>query len=424
MSRVPVVVKDSWPLRASLFGLSRPGVGSALAAALILFSCASTLPARSMAITPNRRISVGKPVFSNRTNPSVVDNGEFQATFWGGGFPTPANPDWVAINLGSGPTQVLLEWNSGFNYNYANPISPAAAPVTDYGTPLDYEIYTSPDSTNGEDGTWGLVVTVAGNTVRTRAHSFDFTGMSWVKMVVTAVPSYCAYGLAIDQIEVYDTSVSYSQGRIAEDTWFFMGDSITALWANRATATSQPSFAGWINTDNGDYFPSMINGGIGGETAANGLARLAADLVLNPDYHYWALDYGANDSAGNNSDTATFRSNMQAMITMLLANGRVPVIPHIGYTLDGQHNSIPLFNAAIDELVASNGILAGPDAYTYFENNQGDFQPDGLHPNAAGMEAYNLIWANAMRRLYLEPKTCLSRRPCADHIPLPVAPAK
>jgi len=358
-------------------------------------------------INPNPRISIGKPTFGKTANSSYVDDGKFLTSGWGGGSPSPANPVWVAEHLGSGPTHVLLEWNAGFNYNYADPITPTSAPTSDYGSPLNYAIYTSSNSTTGADGTWTLVATVTSNTYRTRSHSFDFTGMSWVKMSVTAVPTFSANGLSLDEIEVYDTSFSFSRGRKAEDTWFFMGDSITAFWANRASATGtndpashQPSFASWINIYTTNNFPSMINGGIGGETSANALARLAQNLVDNPDYHYWALCYGANDSAGNNTNTASFKANMQAMITMLLANGRVPVIPHIAYTLDGQHNNIPLFNAVIDQLVATNHILAGPDCYTYFMNNTNDFQTDGLHPNDAGDRAYNLLWAQAMLFLY------------------------
>ena len=96
------------------------------------------------------------------------------------------------------------------------------------------------------------------------------------------------------------------------------------------------------------------------------MARLPQNLIDNPDYRYWALCDGANDSAGNTSNTATFQANMQAMITMLLANGRIPVIPHIACTLDGEHTNIPLFNTVIDQLVATNHILAGPDCYAYF----------------------------------------------------------
>jgi lysophospholipase L1-like esterase len=143
----------------------------------------------------------------------------------------------------------------------------------------------------------------------------------------------------------------------------------------------------------------MIDGGIGGESSAGGLARLPQNLADNPDYHYWALDYGANDASGNNTDPSAFRANMQAMIDLLLADGRVPVIPHISYATDGQHDYVPNFNAVIDELVATNHILGGPDCYTFFENNTNQLV-DGLHPNDAGMRSYNLLWAQAMRHLY------------------------
>jgi lysophospholipase L1-like esterase len=185
-----------------------------------------------------------------------------------------------------------------------------------------------------------------------------------------------------------------------------MGDSITAFWADRDTgagtndpASHQPSFAAWINLDNTNYFPAMIDGGIGGESSSDGLARLPQNLEDNPDFHFWALDYGANDSSGNTSDPSTFRANMQAMINLLLANGRMPVIPHISYATDGQHNFVTNFNAVIDALVVSNKILAGPDSYTFFQAHTNQLV-DGLHPNDAGMRSYNLLWSQAMRHLY------------------------
>jgi acyl-CoA thioesterase I len=354
-------------------------------------------------MNPNRRISIGKPVFGVTAQPyqnaSGLNDGIFKtsATTWNAGWPTPAAPAWVAIHLGQGPTRVLLEWNAGWNYNYQE---------TDYGGPGNYAIYTSSNSTTGAEGTWSQVVSVTNNIYRTRSHSFDFTGMTWVKMVITAAPWNSINGAQLDEIEVYDISAAHGRGRIAEDTWFFMGDSITALWADRGTASGtndpashQPGFAARINSDNTNYFPATINGGIGGETSAGALARLAQNLADNPDYYYWTLNYGANDSAGNTTNTATFRANMQAMINMLLANGRMPVIPHISYASDGGHNYVTNFNAVIDDLVLSNRILAGPDCYTFFKANPSQLS-DGLHPNDAGMRSYNLLWSQAMRHLY------------------------
>ncbi len=362
-------------------------------------------------LNPNPIISLGKPTTGAtaalyQSSSTLVDGvfGTF-ATRWVGGYPTPAAPSWVAINVGQGPTRILLEFNCGANYNYEE---------TDYGGPRDYTISTSPNSTDGSDGSWVLAVSVTNNAYRTRSGSFDFTGMKWVKLSCTAAPANrntpgVIYdpGIAFDEIEVYDISAAHSRGRIAEDTWFFMGDSITAFWADRATAAGtndptshMPDFAQCIHAANSNYFPSMIDGGIGGESSSGGLARLTTTLAANPDYYFWALSYGSNDSAGNNDNPASFKTNMQAMISLLLANGRMPVIPHIPYAADGQHDFIPHFNAVIDDLVAANLILAGPDLYAFFQANTNQLKTDGLHPNDAGMRSHNLLWSKAMHHLY------------------------
>ena len=51
----------------------------------------------------------------------------------------------------------------------------------------------------------------------------------------------------------------------------------------------------------------MINGGIGGELAQDGLARLDEALMLNPDYRYFALCYGTNDAAGGQVSPSRMR---------------------------------------------------------------------------------------------------------------------
>ncbi len=369
---------------------------------------------------PNPIISRGAPVYwsvansaptLNGAGAAVVD-GQYHNGGWSAGFqPVDGGavppPSWVAIKLAAGPTRVLVSWDDGGTYNYQD-----VGGTTVYGLPAAYHIDTSANSTNGMDGTWTTQVTVTANMVRTRAHSIPFAGQTWVKMVITAAPTavgttgvqISSNGVQIGEIDVHDISATGTC--LPEDTWFFMGDSITAFAYDRA-ALHQPSYAAGINTASPTYFPAMINGGIGGETSANGLARLAEVLTLNPDYRFFALSYGTND-AGNNVGTATFQSNMQSMITMLKAAGRTVVIPHIPYSGDGGHGSIPSYNTVIDTLVASNTLLAGPDLYTFFMNNQADFvcgcsggrTTDNLHPNDVGLQMMNALWTTAMRSLY------------------------
>jgi len=363
---------------------------------------------------PNPIVSRGRPVFASPSaNANQINNGVYHNGGWSAGTPSASAPAWAAIQLAAGPTRVLLSWDDGGTYDYEDPAS-----TTVYGLPADYEIDVSADSTNGADGTWttakdmgGNAIQITGNTARTRAHSFDFTGMTWVKMVITAAPpNISPNGVQIGEIDVHD--VSAAGAGLPEDTWFFMGDSITAFAFDRSQV-HQPSFAKTVSAESAGFYPAMINGGIGGETSADGLARLQNALTFNPDYRYFVLSYGTND-AGHNVGTSVFQSNMQSMITMLQAAGRVPVIPHIPWA--GTISGIASYNAVVDQLVQMYNLTPGPDLYTYFQQHSsgddastneflcppcaGGRMTDYLHPNDTGLTAMNTLWAQAMCPLY------------------------
>jgi hypothetical protein len=267
---------------------------------------------------PNPIISRGAQVFSMPANGNAVVNTAYHNGGWTISNPATALPAWVAIKLAAGPTRILVSWDDGGTYDYKDPVS-----TTVYGLPADYHFEVSSDSTNGSDGTWTPAgAPVTGNQVRTRAHAIDFTGKTWIKMVITAAPSNeSGNGVQIGEIDVHDISAT-GTGR-PEDTWFFMGDSITAFAYDRRAA-NQPSFAELVHTAAPAYMPAMINGGIGGEKSTDGLARLPEALALNPDYHFVVLGYGTNDAAGGQIPPATFGANMQMMIDMIKAAGREP----------------------------------------------------------------------------------------------------
>ncbi|HEX3903195.1 MAG TPA: GDSL-type esterase/lipase family protein [Polyangia bacterium] len=370
----------------------------------------------TLAVThSNPLISVGAPAFAspNANAAAAVTNGVYHNGGWNGGSPTADAPSWIALQLTAGPTRVLFSWDDGgtYDYDYYTAITPR--PQTVYGLPTEYHIDVSADSTDGSDGTWKTVVPTVENQVRTRAHSFDFTGMSWVKMVITNSPGGMPDagvaepgGVVIGQIDVHDLSATGSC--LPDDTWFFMGDSITAFAYDRGP-THQPSFAAAINAALPNYFPAMINGGIGSEKSGDGLARLQNALDWNPDYRFFLLGYGTNDAANGQIAVETFQSNMQMMVDMTRAAGKVPIIPHIPYSGDGQHGDIPQYNAAIDTLTTQNGLLAGPDFYSYFMTNastaftcgcSGGRMTDNLHPNEAGLQEMNTLWATQMQPLY------------------------
>jgi lysophospholipase L1-like esterase len=352
-----------------------------------------TPPALKLA-HPNLIISRGAQVFAMpNANGNAAVNGSYHNGGWGAGRPTAAAPAWIAIKLAAGPTRILVSWDDGGTYNYQDPPG-----TTVYGLAADYYFETSSDSTNGSDGTWAMAGSpITGNAVRTRAQAIDFAGKTWVKMVITAPPPNASgNGVQIGEIDVHD--ISSTGAGLPEDTWFFMGDSISAFAYDRRAA-NQPSFAAAINTATGmTYMPAMINGGIGGENTTGALARLDQVLANNPDYRFFAITYGTNDGWGN-SNTATFRSNLQMMIDKIKAAGRVPVLSRVPFSPDGNHGSLPMFNAVIDELTQTNQLQIGPDFYAHFMAHT-DQLSDMVHPTADGQKEMNRLWAEAMRVVY------------------------
>jgi lysophospholipase L1-like esterase len=285
--------------------------------------------------------------------------------------------------VGVGPKRVLLSWTASGNHGYTDIQS---------GAPASYRVESSADSTNGSDGTWRVEATVTGNGVRTRAHSFEFDGRSWVRLVITGAPDPTS-GVSIDEIDVHDASDG------TDDSWFFFGDSITALAYDRDTPADQPSFAETIHALYPGYFPALSNGGIGGETTTDGLARLAAALELNPDYHYVAIGYGTNDACGSALSPAQFRTNLQTMIEHIVATGRVPVLARIPFSPDGNHTTLDQYNQVIDQLTQHHRLLPGPDLYSWFQTHPEQLT-DQVHPGPEGRVAMNQLWAKAMDPLY------------------------
>jgi acyl-CoA thioesterase-1 len=347
-------------------------------------------------------ISRGATVFSSPAGGAAVVDGSYHNGGWSAGNPTSDAPAWVALQLSRGPSRLLVVWDDGGTYNYQDPTTAMV-----YGLPRGYRIEVSSDSTNGSDGTWASRTEVTDNDARTRGHAIDFSGQSWVKLVVTAAPPNAANGVSIAELDVHDIS-SAPDPDLPEDTWLFMGDSITAFAYDRALI-HQPSFAAGINALVPSFFPAMLNAGIGGEKTTEALERITQTLALNPNYHFVILGYGTNDAANNQIAPAVFKANLQTLIDRVRAAGRVPLIPHIPVSMDGNHASIPLYNAVIDELTTENQLLVGADLYGYFSANAALFScppcangrmTDNLHPNDDGLKGMNAVWTSALRGLY------------------------
>lgn len=336
-------------------------------------------PAAAPLVSRNKKVQSSK----RGTNADALVDGSYKSNTWAAGRPTKEKPSWVAIDVGPGPTKLLLNWTASGSFNHNE---------TTYGGPGPYRIEVSADSDDGEDGTWKTVAEVAENSVRGRTHAFDFAGQRWVRWSVLGPSKQTyEYGVQPDEVDLHDVSAG------ADETFFFLGDSITAFAFDRADA-HQPSVAALLAKAHPGHFPVMVNGGIGFEKAADGLKRLPGLLADNAALKYWCIGYGTNDAAGNGTDTSGFEKDLEAIIALLKKEGRVPVLARIPFAPQ-EHDGVPKFNEVIDALTKKHGLIKGPDLYAHFKAHPEELS-DGLHPNDAGIRSINRLWAEALEALY------------------------
>ena len=282
---------------------------------------------------------------------------------------------YVVFKLEGSYSQILFQWMSSANYNYD---------VTQYGCPSGYEIQVSSNSTNGNDGSWDTVVDESNNLWAARAHHIKNNDIQWVRFRVTSG------GSNIDEIDIHD--LSNSDGHPI-DTWGFIGDSKTAdtFWRNKIGA---PQFNEKVHELVPERFPSMINFGIGGNNSEHLLARLQQTINNNKGIYFWAVAIGTNDG-----DAEQFENNLKQIIETLLENGKQPIVARIAYRTDSNNQYVQAFNIIIDRLVEEYELPAGPDLYSYFEQNPEHLR-DGLHPTYTdGVRAIQRLWAEVAAKI-------------------------
>lgn len=127
----------------------------------------------------------------------------------------------------------------------------------------------------------------------------------------------------------------------------------------------------------------VANAGLSGDTSAGGLARL--DWALEPKPDFAIVELGANDGL-RGLDPAQTRANLDAILTKLKAKG-VPVLfagmyapPNMGPDYG------KAFNALYPELARKHGVAFYPFFLDGVAADPSLNQPDGIHPNAKGVD--------------------------------------
>ena len=381
-------------------GPARPGARAAVAiAALTLAGAAAIRAAGGTSAPPGRAgevlgapgrfggplrpapiVSRGRRVESRPGGGHVLVDGVYRTSAaWAGGHPTPADPAWVAVQVGPGPARLLVSWTSSGNHDWKD---------RRYGAPADYRIETSADSTDGADGTWRTEVAVTGNPARTRAHAVPFAGRRWVRLSVTGLaPDVFEHGLYLDEVDVHDLSGG------GDDVWVFFGDSITSAVFDRAPA-HQPDFRESIARLHPGYGPAVVSAGFGSLHHADAPRLVEEVLALNPEARVVALGFGSNDW-----DPAAYRADLEAVVRKVRAAGRIPVVARIPFRADAAVDFPARLNAVVDEVAARRGLPPGPDLYAWARAHP-ERLGDGLHPDDRGAVEVIRLWAEAAAPLY------------------------
>ena len=163
------------------------------------------------------------------------------------------------------------------------------------------------------------------------------------------------------------------------------GDSLTHGYGLIEQEGFVPQMRGWLAQQGVSL--RLVNGGVSGDTTAGGAARIEWSLTEDIDAMILAL--GANDML-RGIDPATSRDNL----ARILAAAQARDLPVLLVGFEASNNFGPDYKAAFDgmypELAAQYDVLFVPNFFGAFADVPLDqigsvMQPDGMHPNGAGV---------------------------------------
>jgi acyl-CoA thioesterase-1 len=167
-----------------------------------------------------------------------------------------------------------------------------------------------------------------------------------------------------------------------------LGDSLTAGYGLPAEAGFVPVLEDWLRERGLDV--ELVNAGVSGDTTAGGLARIDWAITAESDAMIVAL--GGNDLL-RGIPTETSRANLDGILSRLDAEG----LPALVIGLEAPGNYGPEYQEAFDAMFPEVAARYGALHETSFlapltaelpigEARARYMQPDGIHPNAEGVE--------------------------------------
>ena len=126
----------------------------------------------------------------------------------------------------------------------------------------------------------------------------------------------------------------------------------------------------------------VVNAGVSGDTSAGGRRRI--DWLLRQPIAVLVLELGANDMLRGVEPVET-RSNLDAILSRLKASGAVVLLAGMRAAANLGPDYRAAFDAIFPELAEKHGVALYPFFLEGVAARPDLNQPDGLHPNAAGV---------------------------------------
>lgn len=184
-------------------------------------------------------------------------------------------------------------------------------------------------------------------------------------------------------------SLALTPAAFAEVRILAFGDSLTQGFGLPQEEGLVPQLEAWLHA-NGAPDVTIINGGVSGDTTSGGLNRIAWSLQDDVDGVIVAL--GGNDLL-RGIDTSLMQSNLDGILTeidsrnlpVLLAG--LPAPPNYGEEYRKQFHAMFRQLAEKHEAIYYRSLLSGMGEGRNVIQVMRLMQPDGIHPNARGVEA-------------------------------------
>jgi acyl-CoA thioesterase-1 len=159
-----------------------------------------------------------------------------------------------------------------------------------------------------------------------------------------------------------------------------LGDSLTAGYGLKESEGFVPQLAQALAKMGRDAV--LINGGVSGDTSADGLGRVDWMLADRPDVVI--LELGANDSL-RGLDPETARANLDAIITRIKASGAKLLLAGMQAPRNLDSAYVADFDSIYPDLAAKYGVRLYPFFLDGVAARPEFNQADGLHPTPEGV---------------------------------------